>query len=288
MLKIILCKGLPASGKSTFAINHCENTKSWKRINKDDIREKYSEEWSPELEKKILNEERQLGISYLHAGYNLIVDDTNLHPKHEAYWREVASVNGWEFSIKFFDVALDVCIERDSKRTKSVGAKVIKDMYYRYIHKKEEIKSDNRKIMIQDHSLTKTVIVDIDGTLALMNNRSPFDYMAAGKDFPNVDLFRLIETLAKDSKIILLSGREETSREVTENWLKKYGFPKWEMLLMRAEKDYRPDDVIKKELFDTHIKDKYYIMAVFDDRDKVVKMWRDMGLLCLQVYYGDF
>lgn len=161
-------------------------------------------------------------------------------------------------------------------------------MYYRYIHKKEEIKSDNRKIMIQDHSLAKTVIVDIDGTLALMNNRSPFDYMAADKDFPNVDLFRLIETLTEDSKIILLSGREETSREVTENWLKKYGFPKWEMLLMRAEKDYRPDDVIKKELFDTHIKDKYYIMAVFDDRNKVVKMWRDMGLLCLQVYYGDF
>jgi hypothetical protein len=57
---------------------------------------------------------------------------------------------------------------------------------------------------------------------------------------------------------------------------------------MRTEGDHRSDDIVKKEIYEKRIAPWYDVVAVFDDRDKVVKMWRDLGLLCCQVYYGDF
>jgi hypothetical protein len=57
---------------------------------------------------------------------------------------------------------------------------------------------------------------------------------------------------------------------------------------MRAESDFRKDSIVKKELFDNHIKNKYFIEYVLDDRNQVVDMWRDMGLKCLQVQEGNF
>ena len=59
-------------------------------------------------------------------------------------------------------------------------------------------------------------------------------------------------------------------------------------LIMRKQGDFRADDIVKKELYETYLKDKFNVLCVFDDRDKVVKMWREEGILCNQVYYGDF
>ena len=77
---------------------------------------------------------------------------------------------------------------------------------------------------------------------------------------------------------------------MTIKWLDKniaYSESGWD-LIMRSKGDHRSDTEIKKEIYDKYIKDKYNVMCVFEDRDKVVKMWRDEGLLCNQVYYGDF
>ena len=57
---------------------------------------------------------------------------------------------------------------------------------------------------------------------------------------------------------------------------------------MRKQGDYRPDEIIKEELFKQNIEENYYCLAIFDDRDRVIKKWREMGLLACQVYYGDF
>ena len=93
-------------------------------------------------------------------------------------------------------------------------------------------------------------------------------------------------------KIIFVTGREDMDncRELTIKWLDenfKYCKDSWE-LIMRLKGDHRSDSEVKKEVYDKYIKDKYNVMCVFEDRDKVVKMWRDEGLLCNQVYYGDF
>jgi hypothetical protein len=84
-----------------------------------------------------------------------------------------------------------------------------------------------------------------------------------------------------------MSGRDGSCRDITIKWLEDNNI-KYDSLLMRAESDFRKDSIVKKELFDNHIKNKYFIEYVLDDRNQVVDMWRDMGLKCLQVQEGNF
>lgn len=160
---------------------------------------------------------------------------------------------------------------------------------------------DNRFISTQDSTLPKCIIVDIDGTLALINGRSPYDDTLIHSDKPNtyvVDLvrrFRLLYNLEnmepfeeKVNEIILMSGRVEKCRLQTEQWLDSQNIT-YDQLYMRKTGDYRQDAIVKKELYEQHIKNNYYVEAWFDDRDQVVKMVREeLGLLCCQVYYGNF
>jgi hypothetical protein len=74
---------------------------------------------------------------------------------------------------------------------------------------------------------------------------------------------------------------------MTEDWLKFYDID-YNQLIMRRTGDTRKDSIIKEEIFWEQIEPHYNVIAVFDDRDQVVKMWRSLGLKCLQVDYGNF
>ena len=63
---------------------------------------------------------------------------------------------------------------------------------------------------------------------------------------------------------------------------------KYDELWMRAAGDQRGDDVVKAELFDAHVRHRFLVRVVLDDRDRVVAVWRRLGLTCWQVDYGDF
>jgi hydroxymethylpyrimidine pyrophosphatase-like HAD family hydrolase len=163
--------------------------------------------------------------------------------------------------------------------------------------------ADDRKMLEWDSSKRKAIIVDIDGTLALRNNRSPFDYEKASgdtADFRVCDIIKALIESDRDYEVFFLTGREGTDecRRITSEWINDHVYPKqghngflpkdnW-TLLMRPEGEYLPDEVIKKKIWEEKIKPWYDVVAVFDDRDRVVKMWRDEGLLCLQPYWGDF
>ncbi len=140
----------------------------------------------------------------------------------------------------------------------------------------------------QDSSLLHAIICDLDGTLALFGNKNPFD-----RDFINDELnkavYRIIYSYKGqfDNKVILFSGRLSKFREETERWLANNDVH-YDFLEMRKEGDTRKDYIVKKEMFDTHVRDRYYIDFVLDDRNQVVDLWRSMGLTCLQVDYGDF
>jgi hypothetical protein len=93
--------------------------------------------------------------------------------------------------------------------------------------------------------------------------------------------------------IVIFSGRSKATKDATKAWLKKFDVP-FNVLKMRpTSRDFQfmPDDDLKKkwfnDLFPTqgHIDD---VVCVFDDRQKVVDMWRDMGLTCMQVAPGNF
>lgn len=156
-------------------------------------------------------------------------------------------------------------------------------------------KRDNRyretiKYLEQDKSLPKAVIFDIDGTLAVNIGRSPYAWMKVGEDIPKLPIVRLANLYRLAGyKIIIFSGRDSVCKEITQDWLEKNLLFSDFGLYMRNRKDDRKDSIIKKELFDLHIRDKYYIEIVVDDRQQVVDMWRkEIGLTCLQVDYGDF
>lgn len=128
------------------------------------------------------------------------------------------------------------------------------------------------------------IMVDVDGTLAHMVDRSPYDYSQVHTDTPDsvvIDITRKYKT------VIVMSGRPDSCREATENWLRKHDV-RFDKLFMRATGDKRPDNVIKWELYQEHVEPYYKIDFVLDDRNRVVKMWRENGLKCLQVAEGDF
>lgn len=134
------------------------------------------------------------------------------------------------------------------------------------------------------------VLCDIDGTLAIRGDRAPHDHDSAMEDHVNWPIVHLCNILSKSYDIVLISGRSNKYRDVTEYWLWKHNILKYKKALyMRLANDNRSDEVVKEELYLRHIKPVYFIPSyVLDDRNKVVAMWRRHGLTCLQVADGDF
>jgi hypothetical protein len=138
--------------------------------------------------------------------------------------------------------------------------------------------------VIQDPSLPRAIICDIDGTLAHMNGRSPYDYSKVSEDMVD-ETIRGITDLYNNF-VILVSGRPDSCRDDTEDWLENNGV-QYTSLHMRKTGDNRNDTIVKREILDELIKE-YYIEFALDDRDRVVKMFRESGIKCLQVAEGNF
>lgn len=293
MKTVYILKGLPASGKSTWSKSMLnEHPGVYKRINKDDLRAMLDNTyWSSGNEQFVQKIRDMLIIEALKEGKHVIVDDTNLDPKHEIRIREIVraymneTAEQVKVEIKDFDASLEECIKRDAKRPVPIGEKVIKDIHKRY----REPAARMPFYQEQDKTLPKAIICDIDGTLALIHNRNPFDASRAELDLINEPVAKIIRQYRQlGHQIILLSGRSAAHRVQTLNWLQAHNIP-YHALFMRKEKDMRKDGIIKKELYEEHVKGLFYVDFVLDDRNQVVDMWRkELGLLCLQVYYGDF
>jgi hypothetical protein len=134
----------------------------------------------------------------------------------------------------------------------------------------------------------KTWLVDIDGTLALRGARGPFDWHRVGEDAPNEPVLDVVRALARNGhQIIFISGRKEQCRRETVAWLRLHGLDATRLYL-RADSDNRPDQVLKREIYDKHILGRHDVAGVIDDRDRVVRVWRSLGLTCLQVAEGKF
>lgn len=139
------------------------------------------------------------------------------------------------------------------------------------------------------------IICDLDGTLAINQNRGWFEYAKVIDDPVDTRLLRIIKNYLKQKvRVFFLTGREDIGvcREMTRQWLVKH-LPEFEYvfdynLIMREMGDHRGDQITKKELYERYIKDNYNVLCVFDDRQKVVDMWRKQGLLCCQVAKGDY
>ncbi len=300
--KLIVLQGAPAAGKSTWAREFVTGKTDWVIVNRDSLRNMCGDYWIPSREDYITTLEENSITSALSSKYNVIIDSTNLNPKTIAKWKEIAEKFKAEIEFKEFYIPFEEAVERDSKRENPVGKKVIKKFYRMYYNDRfvnESLRTVEHPRIPIDKSLPKAVICDIDGTIAWMQGRSPYDYSKVIEDKHDPRLVQLIKNLQEaDVEIIFLSGREgnDQCKQDTLKWLSELFPPKKKMFttypsytfFQRKKGDYRPDEIIKKELYDEFIKDKYDVICVFDDRDKVVNMWRELGLLCCQVNKGDF
>jgi predicted kinase len=296
MPTLTMTKGLPASGKTTWAKEQVIASKGQtKRINKDDLRLMIDVGiWSKKNEDFILFFRNAIAAEALARGFNVIVDDTNLDPKHEITLRDIASDFDAQFTVKdFTDVPLKVCLKRDSERVNSVGEKVIRSMYNSFLKGKVDV-AQYTPIPYND-DLPACIIVDIDGTLAHMNGRSPYDYSKVSTDTLDETVASIVRRYYQrdimsdlpDTYVVIVSGREAVCKPETEQWLADNGI-RYDELYMRAAEDKRDDRIVKQEIYEANIKPRFNVRFVLDDRDRVVKMWREQGLKVLQCAEGDF
>jgi len=137
-----------------------------------------------------------------------------------------------------------------------------------------------------------TVLVDMDGTLADVRHRLRFlqgrrkdwkgFFSQMHKDPPNPEIVQMVRELARDHEIVIVSGRPDNYRRVTEDWLASNHVPYASMYMRRAG-DHRPDDIVKREILENLLKLGKDIKLVIDDRPTVCDMWRGCGLDVHQV-----
>ena len=135
MSKLIITRGLPASGKSTWAKQWVlEDPEHRVRINQDDIRLMLGKYWVPSREKLVQEIQFDAIIEALSREFDVVIDNTNLNKKVlDQFNRLIKTFEDYEIEYKdFFDTPLSVCIERDKNRDLQVTEKVIRSFYNNY------------------------------------------------------------------------------------------------------------------------------------------------------------
>ncbi|MFJ5547990.1 AAA family ATPase [Streptomyces sp. NPDC093225] len=297
--------GLPASGKTTAArALQAESGGRMRRVNLDDLRAMLDVP-APERNRSHAHEQTVLAVqdaavrAAVEGGFDVVVDNTHLTPHIPK--RLKAAVNGLdaEFVVHdFTDVPVEECVRRDAGRERAVGEEIIRILADKHAKARRggwrltaEWFNARPGVTpyVADPALPSAVLCDIDGTLALRGDRGPYDFTRCDEDLLNVSVRQALHSFrrADGDTIVLLSGRSEDHRAVTEAWLERHGVP-YDELWMRAADDGRSDDVVKTELFDRHVRHRYAVRVSLDDRDRVVAVWRRMGLPTWQVNYGNF
>ena len=151
--------------------------------------------------------------------------------------------------------------------------------------------------------MKNTIIFDLDGTLALIDKRREVSTKPNGKldwgkffnstniklDEPNLPVIKMAQLFAEQGfNIVILSGRSNKTETATRSWLSENKVPFNKLIMRNSETDhFTPDWVLKKNMLDENL-DINDIFLVVDDRDRVVKLWRSLGLTTFQVAEGNF
>ncbi len=296
MPTLTITRGLPGSGKTTWARQQGGHV----RVNRDELRRMLHggplhTGWA---EVQVTLAQRAQVTALLRAGLNVICDDTNLRARVVRELAELGRFAGASVVVEDFTrVPVEVCVERDALRPEPerVGEDVIRGMWQRYLAgRRLPLPVPDLMPVAPAHyqppaGMPEAFLVDIDGTVAVMGGRNPYDESRVSEDRPNEPVIRVVRALhAAGYRIVFCSGRTDGCREATAAWLAEHVGVPYEALHMRVAGDRRPDSIVKAEIFDKHVRHAYRIVGVLDDRAQVVRMWRGLGLTVLQVAEGDF
>jgi len=277
-LKLIITKGLPASGKSSWADEYIAENPNFVKIEKDQIRKDTSLfEGGEYIHKRgdegiVLKERDRLIRKAFNDGKSVISSDTNLVQKHITQLTNIAKQNRATVEIKsFLDVPIKTLIERDQKREDSVGEQVIRKMFHTQVGKMPTF-------LKYDPNLPFVVICDLDGTLTKgPKDRSPYEWLKVGNDEINLGMSHVLDGIRVINycKVFIFSGRDGICRPQTQEWLERHDI-EYDLLAMRPEGNNESDEVIKARMIEEHIIGKYNILIWFDDRQRVSTMLRDV------------
>lgn len=292
-------RGPSGSGKTTYA-----KTLDAVRVSRDDIRAELtgrSDKFAGDnkFEAKVTRLQKERVRDLLIARKDVVIDDTNLIDKFAVEWLNMAVDYGHGFEVIALAVTLDEALTRNAGREDSVPEDVIRRQWAKWVNLKE-IRPTHPFVDWSPVPKEGDLVItcDIDGTLALLaEGYSPYDpnhYPHDVLNLPVRDTYHTIlgyhhyRTGGPDLQGVLLTGRGEEHRAATEEWLYRHGVA-YDELHMRKAGDGRRDDVVKAEMVNEHIIAKgREIVAHFDDRDRVVCMFRARGVPTFQVADGDF
>ena len=306
--KIILCRGIQGSGKSTWAKAWvAEDPEHRIRINNNDLRNMVGPYWVPTREDVISHTKVEIVKYAMTRGYDIVVDNMNLNPKEIKFWENVINEHNryisspkvvqpawvqWEYEIEFKDffIPLDECLRRDANRPNPIGEKVIKETWRKYKHfiQTSEVERYVNNLVKPDPEKPYCVVVDMDSTLCFNTNKRPWFGEGAAEGMKNdVENYGVCETvwaLAQEYPIVVATGRDTSQAEVTKEWLEKHRISPTEYYF-RTEGDYRKGVEVKREQIEK-IMEKYNVLVIFEDCEPIVQKFRDMGLTVLQPNKG--
>jgi predicted kinase len=306
MPSLTVLRGLPAAGKTTFARRIVAEAPTRRaRVNRDDLRAMVHGGvfLGDDTERQIISAEHAMVAQLLRRGIDVVVDDTNLPSRTVRDFRRIAQRLSAEFRVvDLTNVPLDLCLERNAARAgrEHVPPDRIREMHARHIAGRPyplpiadegdiHPEPDDVEPYVPCPGTPSAIVVDVDGTVALMANRSPYDERRVWEDRPNPPVIAAVRAMhAAGHRVVYCSGRTEACRAHTAEWLAKHVGVPFDLLLMRPIGDMRKDAIVKQELFDLSVRSAYTVICVFDDRNQVVAQWRRMGLTVFQVADGDF
>lgn len=309
MQKIEVLRGLPGSGKSTYAKNLVLE-ENFVRFNRDDYRlSKFNrvgvlDKEQEDLITKLIQKDVRIALD---NGFSVVLDNTTLRNAYIKEWDLLAQEYGIEFEVKAFDgLSVEELQDRVERRFADGGhhvpVEVIQEMYTRYTRGGKLAPYQRRiietvlpewEVYRADAFTPRAIISDLDGTIALFhetNHRGPYvtdDRIL--QDVPADHVIQIVEQFDRMGyQVIFMSGRKEAARPFTQTWIAEHTQVSNYKLFMRGNDDNRRDDLVKYDLFNEHVRHQFNVSLVLDDRNQVVQMWRALGLNTLQVADGDF
>ena len=296
MSKLTIMVGPPSSGKSTYA----KKLISFDKYRADGRDTVYINQDSQGKEHLKLFE------AAVKEGKDIVVDRLNFSKAQRARYIGPARTSMYEVEIvvlhENYETCLKRCLERKDHETikDEDSARSALNMFFSKYERPTEDECDFLKWIYTEDQKPPAVICDIDGTLCNVEHRlhhvrgegkkdwnSFFKEMV--NDTPNLWCLELVEKFSNDYQIVFCSGRPDSWRPQTVEWLAKYGLhPYMYKLYMRPRSDSRNDSITKEVLLDFEILTRFEPFFFVDDRKRVVDVWRRRGYVCLACHDGDF
>lgn len=297
--------GLPASGKTGWAMERVRTHPGTVNVNRDDLRmSMFGVSFGPPIDENEVTwmQHQQINIA-LKRNKDVIVSDTNLTRKFVVALTKLAHNWGARVEFVYFPVNFDELVRRDNARAANGQRAVGEDVIRKFQSKLPKGKLPDYSELISAGVETEpyngtpgkpdAIIVDLDGTVAL-HDRSPYDYDSLHTDRPNKPVIDCVwAEYRAGTRILFTSGRPDSHYDMTAEWINDHirlgvdGDRRVRLFMRRAD-DKRMDAIVKREIFDEKIRDNFNVKYCFDDRDQVVEAWRRMGLTVFQVAPGNF